>query len=443
MTYKTLYSKTVIGVLAVAAMISIALASDQIPGKNSDQPIALVGGTIHTVSGETIDRGAVLIEGEKIVAVGEDIEIPEGAIWVDTEGLHVYPGLIESYSRLGLVEINAVRATNDHREVGAIRPNVRAEVAVNPDSERIPAARANGILLAHTAPTGGGIAGTSAVIQLDGWTSEDMTLRAPTGLQVQWPNMQVAHPDPKQAKKRKEARDKALEQIQDAFDQARAYHKARKSGAKHDSDLRWEAMGPALTKQMPVFVRADEYRQIEAAVDWAVAEDLRLVIIGGQDAWRSAEKLKAHDVPVIVQGTFRMPRRRWDPYDAAYAAPAKLSEAGVRFCISSSAGAPQPQRNLPYQAAMAAAYGLAKEEALKAVTLYAAEILGVGDRVGSIEVGKDATVIVTTGDPLEIRSHVVKAYIQGRAVDLTSRHTQLYEKYRTKYERLGMIRIED
>lgn len=438
MTKKYLYVRTVIGVLAAAAMFSAAPSSDQIPGKISEKPIALVGGTVHTVSGETIEGGAVLIEGEKIVSVGADIEIPEGATWVDTESLHVYPGLIDSYSRLGLVEINAVRATNDHQEVGAIRPNVRAEVAVNPDSERIPTARANGILLAHTAPTGGGIAGTSAVIQLDGWTSEDMTLLAPAGLQVQWPNMQVAHPDPKQAKKRKDQRDRALKRIRDAFVAARAYHTARSSAEGHDSDLRWDAMAPVLTKQIPVFVHADEYRQIEAAVDWAMAEDLRLVIIGGQDAWRSAEKLKAHDVPVILS-TFRMPRRRWDPYDAAYAAPAKLSEAGVRFCISSSVGGPQPQRNLPYQAAMAAAYGLSREEALKAVTLYAAEILGVGDRVGSIEVGKDATLIVTTGDPLEIRSHVVKAFIQGRAVDLTSRHTQLYDKYRTKFERLGLI----
>lgn len=413
--------------------------SDQIPGAVSDRPIALVGGTVHTVSGGSIVGGAVLIEGEKIVAVGADIEIPEGAVWVDTDGMHVYPGLIEAHSQLGLVEVNSVPGSVDHREVGNLNPNVRAEVAVNPDSERIPVARASGILVAHVVPTGGTISGTSAVMQLDGWTFEEMTLSTPAGLHVRWPGMQVAHNDPKVASDRKAARDRVLRRIEEAFEHARAYQISRRSDRDHPVDLKWEAMLPALNRDVPVFVHADEYRQIEAAVDWAVSEDLRIVIVGGRDAWRSVDRLKAQDIPVIIQGTYRMPRRRWEPYFTPFTTASRLRSAGVRFCIASGLEGPQPERNLPYQAAMAAAFGLPKEEALKSITLYAAEILGVADRVGSIEAGKDATLIVTDGDPLEIRTDVKRAYVQGREVDLTSRHTMLYEKYRVKYVRMGVI----
>jgi imidazolonepropionase-like amidohydrolase len=427
-----------IAILMTLSAVSPTLASDQIPGAAADKPIALVGGTVHTVSGTVIRGGAVLIDRGKIVEVGADVEIPEGTVWVDTEGLHIYPGLIESHSVLGLIEINAILSTADHQEVGAIKPNVRAEVAINPDSERLPTTRANGILLALSVPTGGEISGTSTVIHLDGWTTEDMTLLAPAGMHVRWPNMNVKHPDTKVAKQRKDQRDAALKRIRDTFDDARAYQKGKASGTLRASDLRLDAMLPVLDRTIPVFVHADEYRQTEAAVDWAVREKLQLVIVGGRDAWRSAEKLKAHGVPVIVQGLHRMPRRRWEGYDAAYTAPKRLYDAGVKFCIASN-GDIQPHRNLPYHAAMAAAYGLPKEEALKSVTLHAADILGVGDRVGSIEVGKDATLIVTTGDPLEIRTHVTAAYVQGKPVDLTSRHTQLYEKYRKKYQQLGLI----
>lgn len=426
--------RTTMRVLATVllAWAGAVTGSDQVPGSVIEVPIALVGGTVHPVSGPPIPGGAVLIDGTRISAVGADVAIPEGARWVDTEGLHVYPGLIESHSILGLIEINSVRATLDYNEVGRVTPNVRAEVAVNPDSERLPTTRANGILTALTVPTGGTITGTSAVIHLDGWTPEEMTLLAPAGMHVWWPGMNVKHPDPKVAKQRVENRDRVLEQLRRAFADARAYGKAKAAGETDRSDLRWEAMLPVLERKIPVFVHADAYRQVEAAIAWGLEEGVRMVIVGGRDAWRSAEKLKAHDIPVIVQGIHRMPRRRWEAYDAAYQAPLRLFEAGVRFCIASN-GDIQPHRNLPYHAGMAAAYGLPKDEALKAVTVHAAEILGVGDQIGTLEAGKDATVIVTTGDPLEVRSQVVRAYVQGKRVDLGSRHTDLYGKYLVKY----------
>lgn len=202
-------------------------------------------------------------------------------------------------------------------------------------------------------------------------------------------------------------------------------------------------MASVLDGDVPVFVHADDIRRIQAAVDWAQEENLRMVLVGGKAAWRVADLLKEKDVSVIVEHIHTLPERRWEGYDTPFVNPLRLYEAGVKFCIAGSGGAPFASahaRNLPYQAGTAAAYGLPKEEALKSVTLYPAQILGVADRVGSLEVGKDATLIVTDGDPLEIRTHVEKAFIQGRTVDLGSRHTQLYQKYKTKYQQLGLTK---
>jgi len=400
---------------------------------------------VHTVSGPTVEGGTILFEEGRIVAIGTEVAVPEEAERIAVGGKHVYPGLIAANTILGLVEIGAVKATQDHAEVGDIKPSVRAEVAVNPDSEQFPVARANGVALSLTVPSGGLISGTSALLMLDGWTWEDMTLKAPVGLHVRWPRMTVGRPPgvtKAEAEKQLKRRDAQIQKIRNAFSEARAYLKAKGAEAQesvpfHDTDVRWEAMGPALRKEIPVFVHANDLRQIQAAVSWAKEEGVRMVLVGGRDAWRAAELLKEKDIPVIVAGIHVVPRRRWEAYDAPFTNPLRLHETGVRFCIAGRGGYHR-ERNLPYQAATAAAYGLPKAEALKAVTLYPAQILGVSDRVGSLEVGRDATLMVTDGDPLEIRTQVERLYIQGRDVDLTSRHTQLYEKYRTKYRRLGL-----
>jgi len=424
------------------------VASDQVPAPKQTHPIALTGATVHMVSGDNLEAATVLFAKGKIVAIGHNLALPDSTQTLDVTGKHIYPGLISANTEIGLVEVSAVRATRDYAETGDINPNVRAEVSFNPDSELLPVTRANGITLALSMPAGGLISGTSALMMLDGWTWEDLTLKAPVALHVNWPDMrlQPERPGGKSRKEQKAALDKKLERLKDAFRQARAYRKARsaeKSGAAiHDSDLRWEAMLPALDKQIPVIVHADDILQIEAAVDWAVAEDIRLVILGGYDAWRVTDLLKEHQVPVVVAGTLRLPERRWEAYDLPFTVPNKLYEAGISFCIASDGGPFESahERNLPYHAAMAAAYGLPKDEALKAVTLYPAQILGVADQVGSLEKGKDATLIVTDGDPLEIETRVEREFIQGREIDLHSRHTQLYEKYREKYRQLGLIK---
>lgn len=430
----------------LALGVTSAFASDQIPGAPPTQPVALVGGTIHTVIGATLADATVLFDAGTITALGSDASVPDGAEIIDIRGKHVYPGMIGSHTTIGLFEISAVRATRDYQEVGDIKPNVRVEVAINPDSELLPVSRANGVTTALVVPSGGLISGTSAVVHLDGWTTEDMVVKAPAGMHVIWPSMRLDFsPGAKKSlDEQKEERDRRIQTIADAFDQARAYVKARgaaraSDGAlHHDSDLRWEAMIPVLQGEVPVIVQADEVRQIEAAVDWARAEGLHMILAGGRDAWRVAELLAQAEVPVIITNTLAPPTRRWEGYDDAYANALRLHQAGVRFCIANSKWA-SFERNLPHEAAMAAAYGLPRDEALRAVTLYPAQILGVDDRLGAIEVGREATLIVTDGDPLEITTRVELAFIQGRPVDLTSRHTQLHRKYRTKYERLELI----
>ncbi len=408
-----------------------ARASDQIPAPPQSNPIVLMNGTVHTVSGNTIADAQVLFEDGKITAIGKSIELPDDVETIDISGKHVYPGLIALNTIMGLMEISAVRATLDYAETGQITPNVRANVSFNPDSELIPVTRANGIAIVESMPESGLISGQSSLMILDGWTWEDMTLTHPLGLHIHWPNMGI---DRDNAAGSKERRDEHIQQIKDVFIQARAYWKARQANPDdHETDSRWEAIKPVLDGEVPVFIHANHVREMQTSIRWALEEGLKVVLVGGNDSWRIADWLKEREIPVIVDSTHSLSFRSWEPFDTGFTLPKKLYEAGVQYAFAYN-GRPPNLRNLPYQVAKAVSYGLPKEEGLKAITLYPARILGVDDRVGSIEEGKDATLIVTNGDPLDIRTHVERMYIQGRAIDLTSRHTMLYEKYKTKYE---------
>jgi imidazolonepropionase-like amidohydrolase len=267
-----------------------------------------------------------------------------------------------------------------------------------------------------------------------------MTFKAPVGMVVGWPQMTVTHGwwEKRSDEDQKKERDKAIGELKNAFKEARAYLTAKEAEGGslipyHKTDLRWEALKPVINREIPVMVDAEEIQQIEAAVAWADQENIKMVILGGYDSWHAADLLKAKNIPVVVNPIMRLPWRRGEQYDMAQSLPKKLYDAGVKFCIAGEAGASN-ERNLPYHAAMAAGHGLPKDEALKAVTLYPAQILGVADRVGSLDVGKDATLIVTDGDPLEITSNVAMEFIQGKKISLTSRHTSLYEKYKIKYK---------
>ena len=413
-------------------------ASPEVPGPAQKQPIALVGGTVHPVHGGEIVGGTVLFDQGKIVAVGKDVAIPENAQRVDVTGKHVYPGLFDAYTDMGLVEINSIRATVDNAEGGAINSNVKSWVAVNPDSEIIPVTRSNGVLLTLSAPVGGLIAGRSAVLQLDGWSYEDLTVRSEIGMHVNWPSMNADRRE-RGGPQPPASRDSPLKPLRDFWDKARAYQQARAADpTRHAVDARLEAMIPVLDRRLPLIVTADGMRQIQSAVAFSIEHHVRLILHGGYDAADCADLLKQHDVPVIISGTYRLPMRDSDPYDSAYTLPERLRKAGVRYCIASAGkfGA-SGVRNLPYHAATAVAFGLPADEALKAITLYPAQILGVADRVGSLEPGKDATVFVSSGDPLDTATQVEMVYIQGRLVELNDRHKRLWKKYEEKYRRSG------
>jgi len=433
--------------LILTILFSSLFANDQIPAPPQKQPILLKNGVIHTVSNGVIN-GSILFEKGKITHVGEYISPPAGAKVIDLEGKHVYPGFIAAISGIGLVEINAVDVTNDHSERGDFNPNVRANVAYNPDSEIIPTTRSNGVLIANVAPGSGLVSGQSSIMMMDGWTWEDATFAHPSGLHINWPNMGIRTggrfrmPAEKQIKRRT----KGLKGLDDMIKEGRAYARLRQTQSRnaedyHNEDLRLESMIPYVQGKRPIYVHANEVRQIEAAVNWAKRQELKIIIVGGKDAWRTAELLKTNRVAVIYEGVTALPTRRYEDYDQAYKGPALLYEAGVQFCIATagSAGAAYRLRNLPNQAAMAAAYGLPKDIALRSITLSAAEVIGIDDKVGSLESGKDATLFISNGDPLEIRTNVLQAYIQGRKIDMNDRHKTLYHKYQEKYRQLGIL----
>jgi len=422
-----------------AVLVPFSSASDEIPAPPQTGPVAIVGADIYTNQGPPLRGATIVFEKGRITAIGSNVSVSEGATKIDATGKRVYPGLFDTVSNLGLNELGLVRQGDDTSETGSINPNVRADTAINPDSELIPVTRSNGVLLSLVAPEGGVVSGASAVVQLDGWTAEEMTLKSPAAVHVNWPNMRPQTGRRFQRETESEQlrrRDEQLEQIRRVFEDARAYKSARQADPGNTPfDSRWNAMLPLLEGKIPLIVHANDVLQIQSAVAFAAREKLNLIIAGGHDAPLCADLLKLHDVPVILLGTHRLPMRRGEPYDSAYTLPRRLKDMGVRFAIGGADHGNGNHRNLAYNAATAIAYGLDEETALAAITLFPAQILGVADRVGSLEVGKDATLVITDGDILEVPTQIEQAYIQGRRIDLSDKQKRLFEKYKLKYER--------
>ncbi len=388
----------------------------------------------------SFEPGELLVVAGKIKAIGKSVKAPKGCKVVDWKDLEIYPGLISPGSSLGLAEINALRPTRDESEVGTHTPDVEAWVAINPDSELIPVARANGVTHSLVAPMGGMVSGTSGLIVLDGWGVEEMTVRPKVALHLWWPGHSLGLPQPqapgdakpKSIQEQQRERRRVIRELDEFFDQAEAYARAKAANpGKFDAVPAWEAMLPALGGKMPVMIHADELRQIKAAVEWAGKRRYRVILSGGRDSWKLADTLAQKKIPVVYRHVFTAPRHRNSPHDQQFRAPGILAKAGVPLSIGLRLGgwSAANQRNLPYHASQAVAHGLTRSKALASITIEPARLCGVAKRLGTLEAGKDATFIATSGDLLDIRSSVRHMCIMARATSLQSRHTRLYERY--------------
>jgi len=434
--------------IVIFMIFSTIYGNNQIPGTDQKRPILLRGGTLHTVTGDVLEEHDLLFAEGKIITIDEQIQPSPETDVLDIYGKHVIPGFIAGYTRIGLTEISAVKQTNDHSETGEINPNVRANVAYNPDSDLIPVTRSNGVLVINSAPSSGRIPGQSSVMMMDGWTWEDATLKHPTALNVNWPFMRFDFRKnaKKKEKEQREEYNKSLREMDLLVRNVRAYHhrknaKERKAEHKQKTDLRLESMIPFIVFKNPIHIKANDVRQIEAAVKWSNKHDLNIVIVGGRDAWMITEILVENNIPIIILGVQTTPRRRFEPIHTPYKIPSMLQKAGVHFCISLDPGYPMDGhvRTLPDEAMRAASWGLTKDQALRAITLSAAEILGVDDHVGSLDLGKDATFFISDNEPLTQYNHPIKAYIKGREIDLSDRQKNLWKKYKEKYRQLGKL----
>jgi imidazolonepropionase-like amidohydrolase len=426
---------------ALALSIGAVLLIDARTGAAADGVTAITGARIVTASGPIIEKGTVVISGGKIAALGADVAVPPGATVIDGSSQTVYPGLIDGLTTLGLTEIGSVAGSVDVAETGDVNPHARAWIAVNPHSELLPVARANGITVALAAPMGGLVSGQSALILMAGSTPDALTLKTPAAMHVVYPSGRAPadpsrpsdEPDLKtfeeRQKEKKKNQEKDLRRLANLLEEARAYGELLRSGPAAKPDLPMESLAPVVRGEVPLVVRADAEDDIRGAVAFATEHALKLIIAGGLEAWRCADVLKQRDVPVLMN-VERLPRRESDPYDAAYANAAKLQAAGVRFAIVSDDAS--QSRNLPYEAAMARAYGLPAAAALRAITLSPAEIFGVAERVGSLAVGKDADLFVATGDIMDPRVSVTHVFIDGVPQSLETRHTRLYEQFKDR-----------
>jgi imidazolonepropionase-like amidohydrolase len=438
--------------LALVICTTSALAQ-QIGNPTTQQGVLPPRGTfairnahIVTVSGPDIENGTIVIRDGKIEAVGTSVSVPAGAQTIDGRGLSVYPGMIDAGTNMGLVEVpQGANGTVDTAEVGELNPNAKAIIAVNPHSAHIAVTRVEGITNTLTAPTGGLISGQATLINLLGTTPKEMAVVPQLALVINFPRIVARggggfggpQQQPANLAETLTANERQLEQIRKMLRDAEAYGRAQDAYAKDkslprpDRNVVLEPLVPYVRGEQPVIFRADREAEIRGAVRFADEMKLKAIILGGDDAWKVASLLKEKNVPVIITGILSLPIREDDAYDSLYENAAKLQQAGVRFCIST--GDPGPEvRNLAQYAGMAAAYGLSKADAVKSVTLYPAQILNVADRLGSIEVGKMANLVVTDGDLLEVRTRIRYLLIDGRPVVLSSRHTELNDAFKNR-----------
>jgi len=428
---------------AVAAVCLVSLGASA-----QSQPPSVVAFThakIFTLAGTPIEDGTLVIRDGKIAAIGANVEVPAGAQVIDAKGLQIYPGLFDPITQMGMSEISAVNATVDTTETGAYNPDVVAATAVFPSSEHIPVTRASGITEVLAVPDSGGfdsggsrgvIGGQASAISLAGWTINEMLIKRSVAMIISWPTIETRTFDfatfsrkEKPFTEAKQEYEKQVNELTDYLGRARHYAQAMGHGgpADYQRDLKLEALAPVIRGQLPVLVFADRARDIRNAVEFCDKQKLKMILAGGAEAYKVKDLLRSKGIPVILRPTLSLPIEEDNPYDRLLSQPAELAAAGVKFAFGSFDNS--FARRLGQQAANAVAYGLPYDEALKAVTIYPAEIFGVADQVGTLETGKVANFIVTNGDPLELTTDVKFLFIKGQRTSLDNRHQRLYEKY--------------
>ena len=427
--------RLIVNVIAIFSISfsSVTLSIVPVPAADQSEPIAITGAVIHIGNGMIVNDGIITFDRGLITAVGVaggGINLVNHAL-IDVEGRHVYPGFVLPNSTLGLIEVNSVRATSDVLEEGDINASVRSAIAYNTDSEIIPANRFNGILTAQVAPQGGLISGSSTVFKLDGWNWEDAMLAEDVGLHLHWPSY---------VQRRRNSETGLFETVdnENYEGQTQLLHSLFQDAQAYSGqllNLNLLAMQPLFNGVTKLFIHADEAKQIISAIRFARSYGIQdIVLVGGADALSVKDFLLAQNVPVIYERIHELPQREWQDVDMPFKTPFLLHDAGIKVGIGGGATSIDRQRNLPFFAGTAAAYGLNRETALAMITSVNAEILGVADRVGTLEVGKDATLFISEGDALDMRtSQVLGAYIQGRDIDLYGTQQQLYERFRVKY----------
>lgn len=435
--------KILFSILSACFIWSASAQETVYPAPKQTGATLIKNATIHIGNGQVINDGAIVFENGKITYVGPSSGAPSvaAANTVDATGKHVYPGLILPVSNLGLVEIGAVRATNDVAEIGDMNPNIRTIVAYNTDSKVINTLRSNGILIANVVPQGSLLAGSSSVVQLDAWNWEDAAYKTDAGMHFYMPSLMPrprgfggfgggnAGPNAPQADPVKEGLDR-IEKMKSFFREAKAYNDVT---THEETNLKYESVKGLFNKSQKLYIHANTVKQMIVALDFVKEFGFDVVIVGGMDSWQIADLLKQNNVSVVLNQPHSLPTLEDDDVDQPYKTAAMLQKAGVLFSISDDDGQTRG-RNLPFNAGTASAFGLTQEEALQAITLNAAKILGVADKTGSLEVGKDANIIISAGDILDMRtSNVTNAFIQGRKIDLVDKHKQLNERYKHKY----------
>lgn len=432
--------KIFLSFLTLNLLLNAAAQETVYPTPKQTGSTVITNTTIHVGNGQVIENASIVITNGKIAAVGKSVTTPAGATVVDGQGKHVYPGLILPVANLGLVETPSVRATSDVQELGELNPNVRSIVAYNTDSKIINTLRSNGILLANIVPEGGLISGSSSVVQLDAWNWEDAAYKTDGGIHFRMPAL-IARPrgfggfggGGGNAQSTVDPVKQGLEQVdrmKSFFREAKAYHSVE---THEETNLKFAAVKGLFEKKQKLFVHANTVKQMLVALDFVKEFNFDVVIVGGSDSWQIADLLKQNNVMVILNQMHSLPTLGDDDVDQPYKTPAMLQKAGVTFAINDEDGQTRG-RNLAFNAGTAATYGLDKEAAIQAITLNAAKALGVADKTGSIEVGKDANIIISTGDILDMKTSIVTdAFIQGRKINLDDKQKQLNERYKHKF----------